>query len=80
MPSLMGQSRTRSCGVGHSQWRGKTTPIPNDPDFRPVETEGEWLKIRWDAGAPTGKPKPDASGWIRWKKAGVLQIDFSYFA
>lgn len=58
----------------------KSTSIPSDANFRPVETEGEWLKIRWDVGDRTAKPKPDASGWIRWKKAGVLQIDFSYFA
>jgi hypothetical protein len=58
-----------------------TVAIPSDANFRPVETDGDWLKIRWDAAAdPAGKPKPIGSGWIRWKNAGKLLVDFSYFA
>ena len=60
--------------------RVKTILIPGDANFRPVETDGEWLKIRWDAAGQTGKRKQDATGWIRWKKAGILQVGFSYFA
>lgn len=55
--------------------------IPSDANFRPVETDGDWLKIRCDAAAePAGKPKPNGGGWIRWKSAGKLLVDFSYFA
>lgn len=58
----------------------KSNVIPSDANFRPIKTDGEWLKIRWDAADKTAKPTPDSSGSIRWKKAGVLQVGFSYFA
>lgn len=56
----------------------KTVDIPAGASFRPVEAEGEWLKIRWDtAGAKTGKTD---KGWIRWKSDESLLIDFHYFS
>ena len=58
-----------------------TVAIPTDAHFRPVETNGDWLKINWDDSAkPKGMLKPNGGGWIRWKNAGKLLVDFSYFA
>jgi hypothetical protein len=56
----------------------KSVGIPPDASFRPVETEGDWLKIRWDqAGAKTGE---GSKGWIRWKNDESLLVDFYYFS
>lgn len=56
----------------------KSVDIPAAASFRPVEADGDWLKIRWDqAGAKTGQA---SKGWIRWKNDESLLIDFSYFS
>lgn len=49
--------------------------------FRPVEVEGDWLKVRWDGIAQTGeKNKNDNSGWIKWKKDGFILVELYYFS
>lgn len=55
--------------------------IRKGASFRPVEIQGDWLKLRWDlAGEQTAKEKGDANGWIRWRIDETLLIDFYYFA
>lgn len=55
----------------------KKVAVPKDAIFRPVETQGEWLKVRWDsAGEETTKIKRNGDGWIRWRNNEALLIDF----
>jgi hypothetical protein len=59
----------------------KKVTVPGDVYFRPVETDGDWLKVRWEL--EDGKSKNDrleSNGWIRWKHDGILLIDFVYFS
>jgi len=61
--------------------RVKSVAVPSDANFRPVETEGDWLKVRWGPdAAKTRDAMPNASGWIRWKNDGTLLVDFYYFS
>lgn len=59
----------------------KMVVAPKSATFRPVETRGNWLKVRWhSAGEQPTKPKATATGWIRWRNDETLLIDLSYFA
>jgi hypothetical protein len=49
--------------------------------FHPVEVKGDWLKVRWsDTEQTEDKSKSANSGWIKWKKDGVLLIELFYFS
>jgi hypothetical protein len=55
--------------------------LPNGVRFRPVKIESDWLQVRWEAPSESGgNPKSSDSGWIKWKDADHLLIDWFYFA
>lgn len=59
----------------------KKVTVPGDVYFRPVETNGEWLKVRSESESRKSKSgRLESNGWIRWKLDGVLLIRFVYFA
>jgi hypothetical protein len=39
--------------------------------YNAVEIKGDWLRVKWDEGSKTN------SGWIRWKEAGTLLIEWN---
>ncbi|CAN5276129.1 hypothetical protein BH10ACI1_BH10ACI1_21080 [soil metagenome] len=57
----------------------KNIETANIEKFAPVEIKGEWLKVKWDVkpNSTETTPKTD-SGWIQWKKADTLLIDWLY--
>lgn len=49
--------------------------------FHPAEVDGDWLKVRWSStGQAKGTGESDHSGWVRWKKDGVIAIELIYFS
>lgn len=59
----------------------KKVVAPESVTFRPVETQGNWLKVTWHLGQEhTTETKSTESGWIRWRNDETLLIELSYFA
>jgi hypothetical protein len=55
--------------------------LPGEIFFRPVEIDGDWLRVRWDLKDAKSKAAGTHSdGWVRWKHDGVLLIDFYFFS
>lgn len=48
------------------------------PTFHPVETSGEWLKVKWDSGRKEWSEAEYDHGWIRWTRNGKLLIELFY--
>jgi hypothetical protein len=56
----------------------KDFDLPEDATFHPVQVNGEWLKVRWDASQQL---KKDAgSGWVKWKDDNHILVELFYFA
>ncbi|QQS43058.1 MAG: hypothetical protein IPM63_09065 [Acidobacteriota bacterium] len=52
--------------------------LEEKPTFHPVETSGEWLKVKWDSQRK-GSPETEYDhGWIRWTRNGKLLIELWY--
>lgn len=59
----------------------KNVTVARDVYFQPVETNGDWLRVRWDLeGANSKDAESHSDGWIRWKHDQTLLIDFYYFS
>lgn len=59
----------------------KKVTVPGGVYFRPVETNGEWLKVRWELESEKSTTgRSESNGWIRWKHDGVLLIQLLYFS
>jgi hypothetical protein len=55
--------------------------FPKDITLRPIEIQGDWLKIEWQTeGRQKSRNNKSASGWVRWKEDGNLLIDLYFFA
>lgn len=47
--------------------------------FMADKTDGDWLQIKWETEEVSeGEESKFENGWIRWKKEGILLIDWFY--
>jgi hypothetical protein len=61
--------------------RAKAVRLPQDGTFHPLQMNGKWLKIRWNAsGERKDKGKKIGYGWVKWKENHRLLIEFFYFS
>jgi hypothetical protein len=54
----------------------KEIELDKDLIFRPVEVQGDWIKVVCDNGC--GECKEKVSGWVKWKKGNILLIELRF--
>ena len=55
--------------------------FPKDITLRPIEIQGDWLRIEWQTDQrQRSRNNKNATGWVRWKEDGNLLVELYFFA
>lgn len=52
----------------------KKVPVNEKTPYHPIEIKGEWLKVRWKID------EKESTGWIKWKRDGLLIVSIFPYA